>query len=255
MANTLRLWGRFCLNPGATEKNLYTAEEYLDLIQNTSNFDLEGFNVSDNVYMVNYKKDVNHISANNVNISIARLHLYKYMKLIHMTPGCELLYTDTDCVMFSAPWDVNPLDENGLLLGEMTNEAKGKLILEYICAAAKLYFLTYGEDKELEEGEPEVICDEIIKMKGLKYTGFVEKLIDKSDFKFDPSVQIKLPAMNIAPSNNFEIYTTYTNKIFRSYCKKGIIVENQIYPYGWKFDKPVYKMTMLPEDHIDIKNP
>uniref|UniRef100_A0A914QQW8 DNA-directed DNA polymerase n=1 Tax=Panagrolaimus davidi TaxID=227884 RepID=A0A914QQW8_9BILA len=251
------LWGRFSLFASQNEKNLVTEEEFLEMLNDKTIFDLEGYKTSDKIYMVNYKKDINHVQASNVNITLsifttayARLHLYKYMKKVHLTEGCEILYSDTGdyySLFFTHPWDENPLDEDGQLLGEMLEEYRNFDILSFITGGAKVYFL------ELAEKEQEDVAETVIKIRGITVNNEAEEKLNKEIFEFNPEKEAKIPTMRIAPNNNFDIYTTHSSKIFRTYCKKGIIYEKKIYPFGYKFDKDNYELKLLPEDNVNIR--
>jgi hypothetical protein len=59
--------------------------------------------------------------------SAARLKLYDYMKKVQLSPGCSVIYTDTDSVMFSCPRGKNPIPElvkKLVLAAYSENEAK-----------------------------------------------------------------------------------------------------------------------------------
>ena len=62
------------------------------------------------------------------------------MKQIAETPGCRLLYTDTDSVIYSAPDGVEPV-QLGVYLGQLKDEYPDKCIQEFICGGAKQYGL------------------------------------------------------------------------------------------------------------------
>jgi hypothetical protein len=64
------------------------------------------------------------------------LHLYETMRHIDTAEGCELLYTDTDSVIYSHPVDLNPIVE-GDFLGELSVEYGDSDILEFVCGGAK----------------------------------------------------------------------------------------------------------------------
>lgn len=72
--------------------------------------------------------------------SLARIKLFRSMKQIAETPGCRLLYTDTDSVIYSAPDGVEPV-QLGVYLGQLKDEYPDKCIQEFICGGAKQYGL------------------------------------------------------------------------------------------------------------------
>ena len=56
------------------------------------------------------------------------------MDKISNTPGCKLLYTDTDSVFFACLKGMCPL-ELGSFLGELTDQYPDYIILGYHCTA------------------------------------------------------------------------------------------------------------------------
>ena len=78
--------------------------------------------------------------------SAARVKLYEAMQKVVNTPGCTLLYTDTDSLIYEAPEDNNPL-ELGNYLGELTDECKGYELTEFYCAGPKQYLLVMKDKR------------------------------------------------------------------------------------------------------------
>uniref|UniRef100_A0A915DQ17 DNA-directed DNA polymerase n=1 Tax=Ditylenchus dipsaci TaxID=166011 RepID=A0A915DQ17_9BILA len=76
-----------------------------------------------------------HSSSNSVismwTTSAARLKLYSYMRQVDDAPGCRLLYTDTDSVIYEHPDGQNPLT-TGEHLGEMSMEYTDYAIEDYV---------------------------------------------------------------------------------------------------------------------------
>lgn len=68
--------------------------------------------------------------------AIARLKLMEYVRKVEETPGCALLYVDTDSVIFKHPKGVHPISE-GEFLGEMAREFPDCKIDEFCAAGPK----------------------------------------------------------------------------------------------------------------------
>lgn len=98
--------------------------------------DGEGFygrvkiNKETNVFMMNYRSKTEFIETHDTSnvvvalftTSAARLKLYNAMQKVVETPGCELLYTDTDSLIFACPEGVPVPLETGEFLGDLTDE-------------------------------------------------------------------------------------------------------------------------------------
>lgn len=66
----------------------------------------------------------------------ARLHLLRAMQQVVRSPGCTLLYTDTDSLIYVHPRGANPL-RTGPHLGQFTDEYPEHEIVEYCSGGAK----------------------------------------------------------------------------------------------------------------------
>lgn len=118
--------------------------DYYQLVQDNRIEIVDSTAVSDSMMRVTYrtKKDfVEEHSVSNVVLALwttsaARVYLYKQMKKIVSTPNCQLLYTDTDSVIFVHPENVMPI-KIGNLLGEMSDEYPEYNIVEWASAGCK----------------------------------------------------------------------------------------------------------------------
>lgn len=95
--------------------------------------------------------------------SAARLLLFDAMDIVENTPGskyignfikgiilgCEVLYTDTDSIIYAAEPENNPL-KTGKFLGEFTNEYPEHDIIEYNSSGPKQYLLDIVKNGILE---------------------------------------------------------------------------------------------------------
>nr|CAD2176274.1 unnamed protein product [Meloidogyne enterolobii] len=161
--------------------------------------------------------------------SAARIHLLRAMQKVVRTPGCSLLYTDTDSLIFSHPEDVCPL-QLGPHLGEFTDEYPAHDIMEFCCGGSKQYGLKL-QRKEQPEAEPEYVLKvrgmtlnwDVVENQGLRYQTFKEKVLKFGKTgDFDPII-IKYPN-TIRPS--IKLGSVFSQPSFKSYkpivCK-GIV--------------------------------
>uniref|UniRef100_A0A1I8BI55 DNA-directed DNA polymerase n=2 Tax=Meloidogyne hapla TaxID=6305 RepID=A0A1I8BI55_MELHA len=144
------LWGRFSLRNFGLSQSLVTDDsaEYCKYKDDPS-VELSGVDeLKPGILLLRYvtKKDwVEEHDSSNVVVSLwttsaARLHLLRAMQKVVRTPGCSLLYTDTDSLIFSHPTGVCPL-HLGPHLGEFTDEYPSHDILEFCCGGSKQYGL------------------------------------------------------------------------------------------------------------------
>ncbi|KAL3109583.1 hypothetical protein niasHT_016927 [Heterodera trifolii] len=146
------LWGRFSMRNLLSKAIIdndeslihqYTEDKKIELI------DLEMMDEDNDVFMLTYKPKEEFVDENkysNVVISLfttsmARLYLYEALKKVANTPGCEILYFDTDSIIYVHPEDNDPLPTGKGHLGELTDEKPDHDILEFISAGCKNYGL------------------------------------------------------------------------------------------------------------------
>lgn len=180
------------------------------------------------------------------NYSIARLKLFSYLRKVERTPGCEILYVDTDSVLFKHPKGLVVIKE-GQYLGEMTREYADFNIIEFIAGgpkynyfftnyityfrqyALKLSHKTTGEEKfliklrgiTLNHDNSQRIQYESFKEMILKF-GEEEKIIECSYFK-------------LGPEQNSTIMSKNLKKKYKVVNRKGLVASNyRLYPFGFK---------------------
>ena len=169
---------------------------------------------------------------------------YNYIKQKYGNKA-KLLFTDTDCLMYEIQtenfykdisedvkdkFDTSdyPPDHpsgipdgfNKMVIGMFKDEAKGKIIDEFVGLRAKLYsFKMFEDEKETEKCEEVKKCEEdkkckaIKKCKGIKKS-VVKNSITREDYKeclFKKKEQLQ--KMNVIRSHKHEIYTEEVNKI------------------------------------------
>lgn len=136
--------------------------------EDEEDFDVEPVRVNikthEQIFMVVYKKKDAFIEEHGTSsvvlslftTSAARALLFDAMETVVKTEGnitywfldndlgCELFYSDTDSLIYSAPEGKNPL-QTGNFLGEFTDEYPGAEIKEFYSTGPKQYLLTVLE--------------------------------------------------------------------------------------------------------------
>ena len=160
--------------------------------------------------------------------SSARIHLLKLLQRVNETPGCEILYMDTDSVIYVHPENNDPLS-TGPHLGDLTDECEGKEITEFVSAGCKNYAMMLI-DKRIPNAEPEYI----LKIRGftldyntcllLHYEKFKEKVLNYC-IDFDPII-IKYNNFLRPDLRTGNVYTVPLEKRYRPVITKGIVNNN-----------------------------
>uniref|UniRef100_A0A1I8BG00 DNA-directed DNA polymerase n=1 Tax=Meloidogyne hapla TaxID=6305 RepID=A0A1I8BG00_MELHA len=233
------LWGRFSLRNFGLSQSLVT-DDSAEYCQNKDDptIALSGVDeLQDGVLLLRYvkKKDwVEEHDCSNVVVSLwtssaARLHLLRAMQKVVRTPGCSLLYTDTDSLIFSHPENDCPL-QLGPHLGEFTDEYPAHEILEFCCGGSKQYGLKLRR-KGQQGAEPEYVLKvrgmtlnwDVIQNQGLRYETFKEKVLNfgKSG-EIDP-ITIKYPN-TLRPSIKLgSVFSQPSFKAYKPVVSKGIV--------------------------------
>ncbi|KAH7693376.1 hypothetical protein AAVH_39589, partial [Aphelenchoides avenae] len=234
------LWGRFSMRNNlaktviTTRPDVFCDIAYDDrLVLNTVEM------VSEEAVHVTYthKKDfVEEAPSSNIFVSLfttsaARLRLYEYMCQVTDHPRSELLYTDTDSIIYEHPVGDNPV-EVGEYLGQMSNEYPKHTILEYYSGGAKQYALKL---KSNDDGK----ISHLLKLRGITLNYRAKKSISFRKFKqqvlqygqIDP---VFVDVSRFELSKTGTIHTIYGRKQYRAINQKGIITEDyEIVPFGY----------------------
>ncbi|KAI1710635.1 DNA polymerase type b, organellar and viral domain-containing protein [Ditylenchus destructor] len=154
------LWGKFSMRNELAKNEVVTNagdfyEKLFDPTLDVRSIIPVTFGKTKSMRLV-YKKKKDFIeehSVSNVVISLwttsaARLELYRHMRTVDDAPGCRLLYTDTDSVVYEHPEGFNPL-KSGEFLGEMTMEYDDSRIQKWACGGPKQYAM---ELEKLDDG-------------------------------------------------------------------------------------------------------
>ena len=237
------LWGRFLLRNQLSQTIVSDDPYDLSTYFNNPKIVLNDvYPLSKDIFLTTYTPKTEFVeenSSSNVVISLwttsaARIKLLKSLQVVADTPNCEILYMDTDSIIYVHPENNDPL-KCGPHLGDFTDECIGKNIVEYVSGGCKNYALKFQSN--IPDASPE--CS--LKIRGftldyntcqlLHYDSFKQKVLDYGT-DVDPIVVCY---------NNFlrpdlktgSVYTVPMKKAYRPIVTKGIVNNNyQVINYG-----------------------
>lgn len=134
--------------------------ELLDNVKiEVSSLDFENINQPNEVCIVTWNDKPEFVEENdssNVILAIwttsaARLHLYEALKKVEEAGG-EILYMDTDSIIYKIRDDQDDPLKEGEFFGELTDEEPGKRITEFLSGGCKNYAY-WVEDVETGKGD------------------------------------------------------------------------------------------------------
>uniref|UniRef100_A0A914M466 DNA-directed DNA polymerase n=1 Tax=Meloidogyne incognita TaxID=6306 RepID=A0A914M466_MELIC len=203
------LWGRFSLrNFGLSQCTITDSPATWRKIVDDPSKEVSSVDeLTTDIILISHltKKDwVEEHECSNVVISLwttscARIHLLRAMQKVVRTPGCTLLYTDTDSLIFVHPTETCPLDL-GPHLGQFTNEYPQHNILEYCSGGAKQYGLKL-QKKDNASAEFEYVLKvrgmtlnfDVVINQGLRYDVFKEKVMHFANTGYSIPLNISYP--------------------------------------------------------------
>ena len=225
------LWGRFSLRNRLSRTEVI-ADPY-DLAEKFDDPKIElndVYELSDELMLVTYTPKSEFVEENassNIVLSLwttsaARIKLLKAIQTVSNTPDCEILYMDTDSVIYVHPTNNDPLI-CGPHLGEFTDECIGKEIVEYVCGGCKNYALKFMSPNN---PEPKYL----LKIRGftldfntcqlLHYDTFKQKVLDYG-VDLDPIViSYNMLRPNLKKG---AVFTVPMKKEYRPIVTKGIV--------------------------------
>lgn len=236
------LWGKFSMRNNLTiTKIVASPSEFYDIAYD-DRLELQSIDmVNDEKIFVAYaqKKDfVDEAVTSNIYLSLwttsaARLILHDFMEQVDNEPDCELLYTDTDSIIFSHSRDKHPI-ETGEFLGQMDEEYKGKEIIAYYSGGCKAYALKWRDSDGTEDYK--------IRVRGITMNTGASRVIHWDSFKDqvlrygDPDVTpLKVEFTRFELSKFGTIHTVRTMKRYRAICEKGLIDDvYRVVPFGYR---------------------
>uniref|UniRef100_A0A914LJR0 DNA-directed DNA polymerase n=1 Tax=Meloidogyne incognita TaxID=6306 RepID=A0A914LJR0_MELIC len=159
---------------------------------------------------------------------------------------CNLLYGDTDSILFSHPKDKECPLQTGPHLGDLAREYAGSEIKEYVRGACKAYALRMENNKNAK-------ISSVLKVRGITLTADVCKILHFDSFKESVlqyanggkdneedeemdrgTIMIENPNFIRRNVKDGMVYSTKMRKIFRPIIQKGIISNLKIVHFGQK---------------------
>uniref|UniRef100_A0A914KXM4 DNA-directed DNA polymerase n=1 Tax=Meloidogyne incognita TaxID=6306 RepID=A0A914KXM4_MELIC len=217
------LWGRFSLrNFGLSQCKITDDPNELAKMCDDPSITINSIDeLTEEVILINYikKKDwVEEHDSSNVIISLwttsaARIHLLHSMQKVVRTTGCQLLYTDTDSLIFSHPTNNCPL-QLGPHLGQFTDEYPDFDILEYCSGGAKQYGL-----KLQKKSSTNTEYDYVLKVRGMTLNWDV---INNQGLCYE-NFKKQYPNFLRPSIKDGSITTQSLTKIYKPYVGKGIV--------------------------------
>jgi hypothetical protein len=168
------------------------------------------------------------------------------MKMVQITPGCKVIYTDTDSIIYLSPRGKNPIPE-GSFLGEMSREYPDYEITEVVCAGPKQYAIKLQH--KVKEGEIKYVikCRGITlneenrakltfeKFKELVFKAYKEEGGEQEEAEEDNEFGNPVFAYNrLGPDKESRVFTRKMLKIYRCINTKGYANGGTIFPFGYE---------------------
>lgn len=229
------LWGKLCQD---VNTNFYCDIDNLNDFQYLffeSNLDINKMTFREYGekygYKVKYEMDQRCFSPNkryNIFISAsvtAHARCILHRKMLKVGPQ-NVLYCDTDSVIFVTPKDENP--ETGNCLGQWTNEYPYKVISRFYAIAPKFYSLVFENEMSIKSKGIWLTQKNKERLSEVSFKELINGIITHEDH------QIQLDNMTIFPNttdSNFPygtVFTRYNNKKVSSIISKRSILISRI---------------------------
>uniref|UniRef100_A0A914IDZ8 DNA-directed DNA polymerase n=1 Tax=Globodera rostochiensis TaxID=31243 RepID=A0A914IDZ8_GLORO len=233
------LWGRFALRNFGLSQTLITDDpvilgEHLD----NRSIDVTAIDELDDQHIllsyIQKKEWVEEHDCSNIVISLwttsaARLLLLKAMQKVVRSPGCTLLYTDTDSLIFAHPIDSCPL-QTGPHLGQFADEYPLHEIQEFCSGGAKQYGLCLkrkGADEELEyvlKVRGMTLNYDVLTNQGLRYATFKAQVLHYADTgDYEPIIVTYPNFLRPNIRDGGRVISAPMQKCYRPFIGKGIV--------------------------------
>nr|CAD2170273.1 unnamed protein product [Meloidogyne enterolobii] len=247
------LWGRFSLRNTLSKTVITDAPDELREYYYNKSIELQSVDkLTEETVIITYKpKDefiVEHDTSNIVislwTTSAARIRLLKAMQKVTGKLDCNLLYGDTDSILFSYPKNMECPLQTGPHLGDLAREYAGSEIKEYVGGACKAYALRMENNRNAK-------VSTVLKVRGITLTADVCKILHFDTFKEsvlkyangeneneedddEGTIMIENPNFIRRNVKDGIVYSTKMRKIFRPIIQKGIISNLKIVNFGQK---------------------
>uniref|UniRef100_A0A914N7T7 DNA-directed DNA polymerase n=1 Tax=Meloidogyne incognita TaxID=6306 RepID=A0A914N7T7_MELIC len=172
------LWGRFSLRNGQSRSVVIDSPTELIEYDKNNSIEIQSIdNLTEETILLTYKQKeefiIEHDTSNMVislwTTSAARIKLLKAMQKVAESPGCNILYGDTDSILFSHPKYMECPLQTGPHLGDLAREYAGSEIKEYVGGACKAYALRMESKKNAK-------VSSVLKVRGITLTADVCKI-------------------------------------------------------------------------------
>ena len=234
-------WGKLAQRRNMTSVSICnTLDDHRKLLNDESIIILGEVAIGNNSIIVSWRyKEMDDSRSINTNLAVAayttawaRLHLYKFMRMVEEIHGGEnLLYIDTDSLIYVRKRNAPPLP-TGSFLGDLTDEFPGCEITKFASTGSKSYCLEYTNAQNQTKS--------IIKVKGIKLTVSALESVNLKEiinlaakFVNGETLAVQVPQFEIRPTNKHEIYSRYFLKRFKPTSTKRMINAGKTLPYGY----------------------
>ena len=244
------LWGKLAQRPNLQQTKVCTEyKDYWEIVNDEEKVIKGELMVNDNCLLLNWEyKEVDTAKNGNTSLAIAsfvtsyaRIELMKKLDEIEIIPG-RVLYFDTDSIIFRYK-DGEPKpstdDYLGGLADEISKDYGEKAVCTKFCSLGpKVYAMEIWPENSIQPIVP-------IKVKGITLTDKALDIIKmksmlelaedyvKQKGKSSETNVLKIPQMQIRPTNLQTIETKTFEKTFRAMSEKRRLSGNDTLPFGY----------------------
>ncbi|CAB3976760.1 DNA polymerase [Paramuricea clavata] len=242
------LWGKLAQNEDVTVVSFLEDMDALLELVNDRTVEVTSLDfISDNIARTTHRKTASLTPLPNRNVIIAsfvtayaRLELLEYLLKL----GENVLYYDTDSVIFIEDRANGKFLETGEYLGQMTDEliekkTSAKWIQQFCSAGPKSYsYRTNTYTRYNDDGSESKQQDEIVHVKGFSLKGPVKKLLTFDSIREcveDPTKEIEITYREFMRENTQSISVQQNTKTFKFTFDKRVVHENcTTTPFGYR---------------------